>query len=129
MTNMAELGLRPATLAALHDAGIYTTYRLLNHSVRELVWHREISPEQVHEIMCRLDRLGIALPPSTMRRAVRPPGVRNLEVFRLRVVEGRTLEEVAEQTGIGTERVRQVLHAYFGLRGVPPAAKTRRRTR
>jgi hypothetical protein len=47
--NMAALGLRPATLAALHDAEIRTLYRLLNHSVRELVWHRALSAEQVHE--------------------------------------------------------------------------------
>ncbi len=50
---------------------------------------------------------------------------RNLEIFRLRVVEGRRLKATGEQVGIGVERVRQVLATYFGLRGAPPAVKAR----
>jgi hypothetical protein len=120
-----ELGLRPATLACLLDAGICTTYELLDHTCRELVWHSEITAAQLHEILCRLNHHRLMLPPRT-RGTPRRPGERNLEVFRLRVVEGRTLKETGERLGIGTERVRQILSVYFGVIGKPPAVKTRR---
>jgi hypothetical protein len=68
------------------------------------------------------------LPPSP-GRTVRPPGERNLEVYRLRVVEGFSLKATGEQVGISIERVRQVLVVYFGLHGSPPAVKARRQKR
>ncbi len=54
---------------------------------------------------------------------------RNLEIFRLRVVEGRSLKATGEQVGIGVERVRQILATRFGLRGAPPAVKAHRHQR
>jgi Sigma-70, region 4 len=57
----------------------------------------------------------------------RVPEARHVEMLRLRLVEGLTLREVGERTGVGPERVRQLLSHYFGLRGVPPAAKARLR--
>jgi hypothetical protein len=124
-----ELGLRPATLACLLDAGICTTYELLDHSCRELVWHSEITAAQLHEILSRLNHHRLALPPRTRGRPPRPPGERNLEVFRLRVVEGCSLKETGERVGIGTERVRQILSVYFGVIGKPPAVKARHERR
>lgn len=49
--HLSELGLHPATLACLHNAGIDTTRELLDHSCHELTWHSEISGRQLHEIL------------------------------------------------------------------------------
>jgi two-component system response regulator YesN len=47
-------------------------------------------------------------------------------MFRLRAVEGLTLDEISERLGVKRERVRQLLHLHFRLDGVPPAAKAPR---
>jgi hypothetical protein len=119
-----ELGLSPATLTCLRNAGIHTTYCLLTHSWRELIWHSSIGAEEVYEVLCRLTEHGMILPP-TPKAISHMPNERNLEVFRLRVVEGLYLTEIGDRVGIGVERVRQILAGYFGLRGSPPAVKTR----
>jgi DNA-binding XRE family transcriptional regulator len=121
---LSNMGLEPDTLACLHRGGINTTYYLLEHTYRELIWHSEITPEALYDILRALRRHDRALKPTT-KGIERPVNERNLEVFRLRVVEGRTLRETGEQVGIGVERVRQVLATSFGLRGKPPAVKTR----
>ncbi len=120
-----ELGLSPATLTCLRGAGINTTYELLTHSCRELIWHSAIGAEEVYEVLCRLTEHDMMLPPTPKAINSHRPNERNLEVFRLRVVEGRHLTEIGEEVGIGVERVRQVLTTYFGLRGSPPAVKNR----
>jgi hypothetical protein len=125
---LSEMGLEPATLACLHRGGINTTYRLLEHTCRELIWHSEITPEALYDVLCALRRHGMTLKPDT-KGIERPVNERNLEVFRLRVIEGRPLKETGERVGIGVERVRQVLAGYFGLRGEPPAVKARRQQR
>jgi hypothetical protein len=125
---LSELGLKPATLACLHRGGINTTYRLLEHTCRELIWHSQITPEALYDVLCALRRHGMTLKPDT-KGIDRPVNERNLEVFRLRVIEGRQLREVAARNGIGVERVRQILSIYFGLRGEPPAVKARRHQR
>lgn len=56
------------------------------------------------------------------------PKDREYEMFRLRVVEGLTLREIAEVFSLHRERVRQLLRAHFRLQ-VPPAASARRSTR
>lgn len=124
---LSQLGLRPLTLACLHSAGIYSTHTLLNHTCRELIWHREITPTQLYEIIKQLNRCGLMLGANPNCRRPRLPGERNLELFRLRVVEGRTNKETAQQLGISVERVRQILAFYFGLHGEPPAVKHRQR--
>jgi DNA-binding XRE family transcriptional regulator len=121
---LSEMGLEPATLACLHRGGINTTYRLLEHTCRELIWHSEITPEALYDILRALRRHGMSLKPHP-KGAERAVNERNLEVFRLRVVEGRKLKATGEQVGIGVERVRQILATYFGLRGSPPAVKAR----
>ncbi len=121
---LSEMGLEPATLACLRRGGINTTYRLLEHTCRELIWHSEITPEALYDILRALRRHDMRLKPHP-KGAERSVNERNLEVFRLRVVEGRSLKETGEQVGIGVERVRQVLATYFGLGGKPPVAKAR----
>jgi hypothetical protein len=122
---LSEMGLEPATLACLRRGGINTTYRLLEHTCRELIWHSEITPEALYDILRALRRHGMTLKPTT-KGSERSVNERNLEVFRLRVIEGRGLKATGEQVGIGVERVRQILSTYFGLRGEPPAVKARR---
>ncbi len=121
---LSEMGLEPTTLACLHSGAINTTYRLLEHTYRELIWHSEITPEALYDILRALQRHGMTLKPHP-KGTERPISERNLEIFRLRVVEGRRLKATGEQVGIGVERVRQILAAHFGLRGAPPAVKAR----
>jgi DNA-binding XRE family transcriptional regulator len=121
---LSEMGLESVTLACLHRGGINTTYRLLEQTYRELIWHSEITPEALYDLLRALRRHGMRLKPAP-RGTERSVNERNLEVFRLRVVEGHTLKDVGEQVGIGHERVRQILAGYFGLRGIPPAVKAR----
>ncbi|HEV3321382.1 MAG TPA: sigma factor-like helix-turn-helix DNA-binding protein [Solirubrobacteraceae bacterium] len=125
---LCEMGLEPATLACLHRGGINTTYRLLEHTCRELIWHSEITPDVLYDILRALRRHSMTLKPNT-KGIERPVSERNLEVFRLRVVEGRKLLEVAARNGIGVQRVRQILSICFGLRGEPPTVKARQRQR
>jgi hypothetical protein len=122
---LCEMGLEPTTLACLRRGGINTTYWLLDHTYRELIWHSEITPEALYDILRALRRHGMRLKPHT-KGSERSVNQRNLEVFRLRVVEGHRLKATAEPLGIGVERVRQILSAYFGLRGEPPVVKARR---
>jgi Sigma-70, region 4/Bacterial RNA polymerase, alpha chain C terminal domain len=121
-----ELGLTPATQACLRNAGIRTMYELLDHSCRELLWHTEIGAEALYEIICKLNKHDLMLPPAP-KRTIRLPDERNREVFRLRTVEGLSLTDTGGRLGISPERVRQVLAFYFGVRGTPPAAKARRK--
>ena len=121
---LSEMGLEPTTLACLRRGGINTTYWLLDHTYRELIWHSEITPEALYDILRALQRHGLTLKPHP-KGSERSVNERNLEVFRLRVVEGHRLKATGEQVGIGVERVRQILAACFGLRGAPPAVKAR----
>jgi hypothetical protein len=57
------------------------------------------------------------------------PEPRHLEMLRLRLLEGLTLREVGEQVGLAPSTVGQLLGHYFGIQGVPPAAKARRTAR
>lgn len=125
---LSEYGLKPATIAHLHNAGINTAYDLLDRTCRELIWHSEIPATDLYDILRALRKHGQALQPTTKRTAP-PLSERNLEIFRLRVVEGRTLRDSGQQVGIGSERVRQILALYFGLHGEPPAVKARPRGR
>jgi hypothetical protein len=122
-----QLGLSPATQTCLHNAGIHTLSKLLDHSCRELLWHTEVGAEALYEIICNLNGRELMLS-TTTKRASRVPGERNREVFRLRTVEGLSLADTAKQLGISQERVRQVLGVFFGISGKPPAAKTRRKS-
>lgn len=68
----------------------------------------------------------------TQRRAQRHgllPTERELEMYRLRMVEGLSLREIGERFEIGPERVRQLLALHFDLRGTtrPPTIEVAER--
>jgi transcriptional regulator with XRE-family HTH domain len=122
-TSVADIGLTPDALACLRAADIHEVGQL--GSASELIQRPEFSKgTELYQIVCVLNRHGLSLP--THRRQ-RIPGDREREMFRLRVVEGLTLQEVAERVGVKSERVRQLLNFYFRLTGTPPAAKEHKR--
>jgi Sigma-70, region 4 len=57
--------------------------------------------------------LGVLPPPCDHR----VPQERYIEMLRLRLLEGLTLREIGERTGVTKERVRQVLGHYFRVAG------------
>lgn len=57
------------------------------------------------------------------------PERRHLEMLRLRLIGGLTFDEIGKRHGVGKSRVPQILNTYFGVHGVPPAAKARPRKR
>lgn len=124
-TSVAAIGLSPAALACLWAAGISEVGQI--GGANELIcWPEFRSGSELYEIVCALNRHGLSLPANGRRRV---PGDREREIFRLRVVEGLTLTEIAERVGgIQGERVRQLLNFHFRLNGTPPAAKDRKRT-
>jgi hypothetical protein len=64
--------------------------------------------------------LGVMAPPRDSRVAEE----RHLEMLRLRLVEGLTMREVGERTGVTGGRVRQLLQEYFGVSGRKPQDAT-----
>ena len=122
---LSDLGLSPATQACLRKANIRNVRDLLDHSCRELTWHCEVGGAELYEIVCQLARHQLVLRP-TPTRTTNFPTERDLEIFRLRVVEGLSLPQAGSKVGISSERVRQILNRNFGVTGKPPAVKERR---
>lgn len=125
---VAELGLSPATLACLHTAGIVNVKQLLARPCNELMEHPAIGPAELYEIIRQLNKHGLMLPYNQYGN-VRIPSQRNLEMFRLRFVEGLTLAEVGRRNGVTNSRVHQLLRFHFGTSRVSPAVKARRQRR
>jgi len=123
--HVTELRLSPAALACLRAADIFFADELLEHPVDELI-PLGVGPNELYEVVCRLAEHDLCLPPCRGGRKLRPPKERDLEVFRLRVVEGLTLIEVGERVGLSRARVRQLTRLSFGLGGVVPTVKARR---
>ncbi len=79
-------------------------------------------PARFYRYAARRQARGLAtLPPPH-----RVPKERHIEMLRLRLLEGLTLREIGERTGVSDGRVQQILREYFGLRvskpkGVPAA--------
>lgn len=123
-TSVADIGLSREALACLRAAGISEIGQL--GRADEMIGRPEFSKgNELYEIVCALNRHGLSLPADGRRRV---PGDREREIFRLRVVEGLTLPEVAERIGgVRSERVRQLLSFYFRLTGTPPAVRERKR--
>ena len=92
---LSEYGFKPATLACLHNADIDAPWELDDHTCRELIWHSQIPATAVYDILSVLHQHGKTLKPNTRKNA-RPLTERNLAIFRLRVVDGRTLREVTK---------------------------------
>lgn len=123
-TSIVELGLTLDTLDRLEAADIHEVGQLASAS--ELIQRPGLSKGiELYELVRVLSRHGLSLP---INRRQRPPGERELEMFRLRVMEGLSLEAIAERFAIKSERVRQILSYSFGLKGRPPAAKEHERT-
>lgn len=121
-TSLAELDLGRAALACLKDAGIREIGQL--GDADELIQLPQFSKgNELYQIVCALNRQGLSLPANRRRRL---PGDREREMFHLRVVKGLTLKEIGERAGVKSERARQLLNYYFGLKGTPPAAKERK---
>jgi transcriptional regulator with XRE-family HTH domain len=122
-TSIVELGLTLDTLDRLQAADIHEVGQL--GSAEDLIQHTGLnSGTELYELVRVLSRRGLSLP---VNRRQRVPCERELEMFGLRVVEGLSLEAIAERFGIKSERVRQILSRYFGLRGRPPAVKEHKR--
>jgi transcriptional regulator with XRE-family HTH domain len=123
-TKVNELGLSPAALAALDEAGIQAVDQL--GPARALIERPEFSSGvELFEVVCALNRHGISLPP----KGGHISDDRDREIFRLRVVEGLSLRELGQRFDLHPERIRQILAAFFGLSGTPPAARRGRRER
>lgn len=123
-TKVVELNLSPQTMAALTSAGIERIAQL-GSATSLLQLPAFAGGAELHELVCALNRHGISLPTNRSRSVI--PSDRDREIFRLRVVDGLTLTELARRFDLHNERVRQILSVHFGLTGVPPNRKPRRR--
>lgn len=123
-----ELALSHAVLPSLAKVGIHEVEQLAGHRTGELLRRPELSSgAELYELICELHRHGLT-PFSGHGGHIQT--AREREMFRLRAVEGLTLDEIGERFSVKHERVRQLLHLHFRLDGVPPAANVRRaRTR
>jgi hypothetical protein len=118
---IAKLGLAPATKRALQAAGIETAGQLQRHA-NELLATEPITGVMLYDVVCRLraHNLGLRVNP---RMSLPTEG--DLEMLRLRVVEGLALRDIGFICGVSPEHVRQRLNTRFGLSGQPPAALER----
>lgn len=122
---VTELALSQAVLPSLAKAGLQDTDQLAEHTIGELIQRPEFSSGvALYELICELHRHGLT---PFSRRAGHIQTERELEIFRLRAVEGLTLTEIGERVGLHRTRVDQLLRLHFRLDEVPPAAKRRRR--
>jgi hypothetical protein len=121
-----ELALSQAFLPSLARAGIHDTDQLAEHDLGELVRRPEISSGvELYELICALHRHDLT-PFATRGRHAQTD--RELEIFRLRGVEGLTLAQIGPRVGVSTEWVRKLLKRHFGLTGTAPNAKWVSRT-
>jgi hypothetical protein len=78
-------------------------------------------PERFYKYAKRRQARGLAIHPRPLDGRV--PEARHVEMLRLRLVEGLTLRQVGEQTGVTGGRVQQLLSHYFGVPGVQEAKR------
>ncbi|MFI4984884.1 MAG: hypothetical protein ACHP93_03960 [Solirubrobacterales bacterium] len=122
---VTELALSQAVLPSLAKAGISEVEQLAEHSTVELLQRPELSSGvELYELICELHRHGLT-PFSGHGGHVETE--RELEIFRLRAVDGLTLTGIGERVGLHRTRVDQLLRLHFRLDEVPPAARRRRR--
>jgi AraC-like DNA-binding protein len=120
---VTELALSQAVLPSLAKAGLQEVDQLAEHTTGELIQRPELSSGvALYELICELHRHGRT---PFSRHGGHVQGEREREMFRLRAVEGWTLDRIGERFDLKRERVRQLLRLHFGLDGVPPAAKRR----
>ncbi|HEX4115883.1 MAG TPA: sigma factor-like helix-turn-helix DNA-binding protein [Solirubrobacteraceae bacterium] len=122
-----ELALSQAVLSSLAKVGIHTVEQLSGHRTGELLNRPEFSSGvELYELICELHRHGLT-PFSGHGGHIETE--RELEIFRLRAVEGLPFTEIGKRVGLHRTRVDQLLRLHFRLNEVPPAAKRRRRAR
>jgi hypothetical protein len=122
-----ELALSQAVLSSLAKVGIHEVEQLAEHRTGELLRRPEFgSGVELYELICELDRHGLT-PFSGHGGHIETE--RELEIFRLRAVEGLTLTEIGARVRLNRTRVDQLLRLHFRLNEVPPAAKLRRQAR
>lgn len=122
-----ELALSQAALARLTKADIRTVSQLAEHDLGELLDRPKLtSGVELHELVCALHRHGLT-PFSGRGGHIQTD--RELEILRLRIVEGLTLAQIGARVRLHPERVRQLLNLHFRLRGSPPAVTRSSRAR
>jgi Sigma-70, region 4 len=109
---MDELHLGSYTRGRLREAGITTLDEVTHMTGRELV--ERIGPEATYELACVLAAHDLAFAKIAGGEWWHIPNVRNLEILRLRIVEGLTYKATGEAVGLSKERIRQILRTYFG---------------
>ncbi len=87
-----ELALSQAVLSSLAKVGIHEVEQLAEHRTRELLRRPELSSgAELYELICELHRHGLT-PFSGHGGHIETE--RELEIFRLRAVEGLTFTEI-----------------------------------
>lgn len=95
----AKLGLAPATRRALQAAGIEHTDQL-QRPANELLATEPITGAMLYDVVCRLraHRLGLRANP-----LMSLPSATDLEMLRLRVVEGLSLRDIGSICSVSPE--------------------------
>jgi hypothetical protein len=124
--DITELDISAAALGCLLDAGIDSVQQLITHPVDDLLELPHLGATEVCEIAARLHDRDLSLPPCAGGRPIVSYLMyRNLDILRLRLMDGKTFEQIGEHVLLKRERVRQVLHASYGLWSTPGAVRAR----
>ncbi len=123
---ISELDLAPTTQSAWEATGAQDTDEL-RRPARELLMLPGITGSILYETVCRMYEHHIFLRPDGPRISAPTPS--DLEMLRMRIVDGGSLREISATHNLSAERVRQCLHLQFSLTGEPPAAADRRQMR
>lgn len=118
--HVTELHLSPGALARLEVANIADVELLVSYSADDLI-DLGITSIELYEIVCELGKRGLGLPNTRGGRKGAPQNDRNLQMFRERIVDGRTFYEIGTAVGVSRSRVQQLLRWQFGLHRTPPA--------
>ena len=125
---ITELGLAPGTKRALRAAGVKNIDQL-QRPANELLALPGITGAVLYDVAGRLQAHGLDLRTKVGTRPTVLPTEGDLEILRLRAVEGLALRDIATLRRLSGERVRQLLNMRFGLSGNPPAVIERRQLR
>jgi AraC-like DNA-binding protein len=123
---VTALHLSAAALVCLGAAGIADVDQLGEHPATDLAYNPLIGPMELYEIVCRLS---LPNPVPRFPSSMSAPGRREREMFRLHLVEGVTLPEIARRAGVSAEGVCYLLNDHFGLSCTPPSVNARRQQR
>jgi hypothetical protein len=97
----------------MREVGITSVDELLLRSGGELLI--DLTPREVYDVIVALRARGKAVTNYPRRSARKVPSARDVEIFRLRMVEGLTLRQTGEAVGIGPERIRQIMRTHYGI--------------